>query len=115
MMIDSQTLYPEISREVTAGAKKARNDQLFLETAAFQRVTSEGRKNSFKTHTKSHMKLYLLTAEFRCLAYMHYIGDSYPASFDSACREHTYSKIFHLGKKSTLAITNGMKTSNKPN
>jgi hypothetical protein len=49
------------------------------------------------------------------LAYMHYIGDSYPASFDSACREHTYSKFsFYLGKKSTLAIMNGMKTSNKP-
>jgi predicted ATPase len=29
------------------------------------------------------------------LAYMHYIGDSYPV-FDSACREHTYSKIFIL-------------------
>jgi predicted ATPase len=28
------------------------------------------------------------------LAYMHYIGDSYPASFDVICREHVYSKIF---------------------
>jgi hypothetical protein len=52
------------------------------------------------------MKLYLLTADSDVLAYMHYIGDSYPASFDSACREHTYSKFsfYHLGKKSTLAI-----------
>jgi predicted ATPase len=27
---------------------------------------------------------------------MHYIGDSYPASFDVICREHVYSKIFIL-------------------
>jgi predicted ATPase len=27
---------------------------------------------------------------------MHYIGDSYPATFDHACREHKYSKIFLL-------------------
>jgi predicted ATPase len=28
------------------------------------------------------------------LAYMHYIGDSYPASFDAICREHIYSNIY---------------------
>jgi predicted ATPase len=27
---------------------------------------------------------------------MHYIGDSYPAFFDIACREHQYTKIFIL-------------------
>jgi predicted ATPase len=27
---------------------------------------------------------------------MHYIGDSYPASFDAICREFRYSKIFIL-------------------
>jgi predicted ATPase len=34
---------------------------------------------------------------------MHYIGDSYPASFDVICREHVYSKIFilPLGRKFT--------------
>ena len=30
------------------------------------------------------------------LAYMHYIGDSYPSFFDAACRELKYSKIFIL-------------------
>jgi len=30
------------------------------------------------------------------LAYMHYIGDSYPSFFDQACRDHVYSKIFIL-------------------
>jgi predicted ATPase len=30
------------------------------------------------------------------LAYMHYIGDSYPASFDAICKEYRYSKIFIL-------------------
>jgi predicted ATPase len=27
---------------------------------------------------------------------MHYIGDSYPAFFDVACKEHQYTKIFIL-------------------
>jgi len=27
---------------------------------------------------------------------MHYIGDNYPAFFNNACREHTYTKIFIL-------------------
>jgi predicted ATPase len=30
------------------------------------------------------------------LAYMHYIGDSYPAFFDHACKVHKYEKIFVL-------------------
>jgi predicted ATPase len=70
--------YPEIS-EVTAEAKKQGIDQLFLEKP-LPRVTLKAEKNSFKTHTKSHMKLYLLTRNSDVLAYMHYIGDSYPAS-----------------------------------
>jgi predicted ATPase len=42
------------------------------------------------------MTLFLLTGIPDILAYMHYIGDSYPASFDVICREHVYSKIFIL-------------------
>ena len=30
------------------------------------------------------------------LAYMHYIGDSYPAFFDTTCKENKYTKIFIL-------------------
>ena len=30
------------------------------------------------------------------LAYMHYIGDSYPAFFDLACKEYRYTKVFVL-------------------
>ena len=27
---------------------------------------------------------------------MHYIGDSYPAFFDQACKDHSYSTVFVL-------------------
>ncbi len=30
------------------------------------------------------------------LAYMHYIGDSYPSFFDQACKESQYQKVFIL-------------------
>jgi predicted ATPase len=30
------------------------------------------------------------------LAYMHYIGDSYPSFFSDACKENKYSKVFVL-------------------
>lgn len=30
------------------------------------------------------------------IAYMHYIGDAYPASFDEACEKHKYTKIYFL-------------------
>jgi hypothetical protein len=50
--------YPEIS-EVTAEAKKERS--IVLENRCFSVSYLKAEKNSFKTHTKSHMKLYLLT------------------------------------------------------
>ena len=30
------------------------------------------------------------------LAYMHYIGDAYPAFFDQACKDHKYNSVFVL-------------------
>ena len=90
--------YPEISREVTLEAKKQGIEQLFLENPLlFSELLLEGRKKQFyNTQKEPHNIVFLDRGIPDVLAYMHYIGDSYPAFFDLACREHIYTKIFLL-------------------
>ncbi|MES2748108.1 MAG: ATP-binding protein [Bacteroidota bacterium] len=90
--------YPEISREVTLEAKKQGIEQLFLENPLlFSELLLEGRKKQFHSATaEPHNIVFLDRGIPDVLAYMHYIGDSYPAFFDQACRDHLYTKIFIL-------------------
>ncbi len=90
--------YPEISREVTMEAKKLGIEQLFLENPLlFSELLLEGRKKQFQNAViETHDIVFLDRGIPDVLAYMHYIGDSYPAFFDLACREHIYTKIFLL-------------------
>jgi predicted ATPase len=90
--------YPEISREVTMEAKKQGIEQLFLENPLlFSELLLEGRKKQFNNAVaEPHAIVFLDRGIPDILAYMHYIGDSYPAFFDQACREHSYTKIFIL-------------------
>jgi predicted ATPase len=90
--------YPEISREVTLEAKNQGIEQLFLENPLlFSELLLEGRKKQFHNAQKEpHNIVFLDRGIPDVLAYMHYIGDSYPAFFDQACRDHIYTKIFLL-------------------
>ncbi len=90
--------YPEISREVTLEAKKQGIEQLFLENPLlFSELLLEGRKKQFHNALKElHDIVFLDRGIPDVLAYMHYIGDSYPPFFDQACRDHIYTKIFLL-------------------
>ncbi len=90
--------YPEISREVTMEAKKQGIEQLFLENPLlFSELLLEGRKKQFRSaQDEPHDTVFIDRGIPDVLAYMHYIGDAYPAGFDLACREHVYSKIFIL-------------------
>ena len=90
--------YPEISREVTLEAKKQGIEQLFLENPLlFIELLLEGRKKQFyNAQNEPHDIVFLDRGIPDVLAYMHYIGDSYPAFFDLACREHIYTKILLL-------------------
>lgn len=90
--------YPEISREVTLEAKKQGIDQFFTEKPLlFSELLLEGRKKQFQDASKAaHDVIFIDRGIPDVLAYMDYIGASYPDSFDAACREHTYSKIFIL-------------------
>ena len=88
--------YPEISRQVTAQAQQQGIEQLFLENPLlFSELLLEGRKKQFlDAHQEPHNIVFLDRGIPDVLAYMHYIGDSYPSFFDAACKEHIYSKIF---------------------
>ena len=90
--------YPEISREVTLEAKKQGIDQLFLENPLlFSEMLLDGRKKQFTNATNEpHEIVFLDRGIPDVLAYMHFIGDSYPDSFDAACKTHVYTKIFIL-------------------
>ena len=90
--------YPEISREVTMEAKKQGIEQLFLEKPLlFSELLLEGRKKQYQNaQNEPHDLVFLDRGIPDILAYMHYIGDSYPAFFDVACKEHRYTKIFIL-------------------
>lgn len=90
--------YPEISRQVTAQAQQQGIEQLFLENPLlFSELLLEGRKKQFlDAHQEPHNIVFLDRGIPDVLAYMHYIGDSYPSFFDEACKEHIYSKIFIL-------------------
>ena len=90
--------YPEISRQVTLEARKQGIEQLFLENPLlFSELLLEGRKKQFKNATEEkHDVVFIDRGIPDVLAYMHYIGDSYPTDFDLACRENLYTKIFIL-------------------
>ena len=90
--------YPEVSREVIMEARKKGIEQLFLEQPLlFSELLLEGRKKQFReAQFESEDLIFIDRGIPDVLAYMHYIGDTYPEAFDHACREHQYTKIFVL-------------------
>lgn len=90
--------FPEISRQITLEAKQQGIEQLFLEKPLlFSELLLEGRKKQFQSAAVDHADIVFLDRGIPdILAYMHYIGDSYPAFFDQACKDHPYSTVFVL-------------------
>lgn len=90
--------FPEISRQITLEAKKQGIEQLFLEKPLlFSELLLEGRKKQYQSALQDQAEIIFLDRGIPdILAYMHYIGDSYPAFFDEACLESQYSKVFVL-------------------
>lgn len=90
--------YPEVSREVIKEAQERGIDQLFLEQPLlFSELLLEGRKKQYQQAKAEQANIVFLDRGIPdILAYMHYIGDSYPSFFDEACKAHIYSKIFIL-------------------
>ena len=90
--------FPEISRHVILEAKKQGIEQLFLEKPLlFSELLLEGRRKQYQQAIAEQAEIVFMDRGIPdILAYMHYIGDSYPAFFEQACKEYNYSKIFVL-------------------
>lgn len=90
--------YPEISRAIIKEAQEQGIDQLFLEQPLlFSEILLQGRiKQHQEAHEEETNVVFLDRGIPDVLAYMHYIGDSYPKSFSDACENHRYHKVFLL-------------------
>ncbi len=90
--------YPEISRQVTLEAQKQGIEQLFLTNPIlFSELLLEGRKKQFQSAVAApHDIVFIDRGIPDVVAYMHYIGDNYPAFFDVACEQYKYTKTFIL-------------------
>lgn len=90
--------YPEMARQVTVAAQKEGIAQLFLENPLlFSELLLEGRKKQYQNAINEPDKIIFMDRGIPdVLAYMNYIGDQYPPSFEEACKNYVYTKIFIL-------------------
>lgn len=90
--------YPEVSRQVIKKAQEQGIEQLFLENPLlFSEMLLEGRIEQYKQALQDEAQLVFIDRGLPdVLAYMHYIGDSYPRSFTEVCENNKYTKIFVL-------------------
>lgn len=90
--------YDEISRQVTLQARKDGIEQLFLtQPLLFSEKLLDGRKQQFENASKESEPVVFLDRGLPdVLAYMDYIGDSYPAYFVETCDTYNYDSIFIL-------------------
>lgn len=92
------TCLEEISRQIILNAKKDGIDQLFLTNPLlFSELLLKGRQQQF-------LKADMLASEIvffdrglpDVLAYMDYIGDTYPQNFVNTCKDSVYDIVFIL-------------------
>ena len=89
--------YPEISREVILKAREEGVDYLFLENPMlFSERLLEGRIKQFEKATTEEKTVFIDRGIPDVVAYMDFIGDSYPAEFVAACETYKYDKVFLL-------------------
>ena len=90
--------FEEISRQVTLDAKAEGIDQLFLTNPLlFSERLIKGREQQYKKANESYTDLVFLDRGVHdVLAYMDFIGDSYPKEFENICKNSTYDFVFIL-------------------
>lgn len=88
----------EISRQVTLDAQKEGVDQLFLtQPLLFSERLLEGRKQQFiKANNSKTDFIFIDRGVHDVLAYMDFIGDSYPQGFVDVCNQCKYDYSFVL-------------------
>lgn len=92
------TCFEEISRQIILDAKKTGIDQLFLTNPLlFSELLLEGRQNQY-IEANNHISnpVFLDRGVPDILAYMDFIGDTYPEAFIESCKSHVYDYVFIL-------------------
>jgi predicted ATPase len=89
--------YPEISREITLNARNEGVDHLFLENPMlFSERLLEGRIKQYENATTEGKHVFIDRGIPDVLAYMDFIGNTYPDAFIAACETYKYDKVFLL-------------------
>ncbi len=90
--------YPEISREVTLQAREKGIEYLFLEDPLlFSEMLLQGRIGQFEAAVADEAPAVFIDRGIPdVVAYMDYIGDTYPEHFTAACQQYRYDHIFVL-------------------
>lgn len=92
------TCIEEISRQVTLDAKKQGIDQLFLTNPLlFSELLLKGRQKQFiDADIYKNETVFFDRGVHDVLAYMDFIGDTYPENFTETCKDATYDFVFIL-------------------
>lgn len=94
---EGHVCYPEISREVILQAREKGIDYLFLENPMlFSEMLLEGRIKQYENAIAEEKSVFIDRGIPDVIAYMDFIGDSYPQNFIEACEKYKYDKIFLL-------------------
>lgn len=89
--------YPEISREVILKAREEGVDYLFLENPMlFSERLLEGRIKQYQNAVNEEKPVFIDRGIPDVVAYMDFIGDTYPVEFVAACETYKYDKVFLL-------------------
>lgn len=88
----------EISRQVTLDARKDGIEQLFLtKPLLFSELLLKGRTKQFNQANSSDKEVVFFDRGIPdIVAYMDYIGDTYPQEFINACQNYVYDQVFIL-------------------
>ena len=97
LVAEGYICYPEISREITLNARNEGVDHLFLENPMlFSERLLEGRIKQYENATSEVKTVFIDRGIPDVLAYMDFIGDTYPQEFTAACETYKYDKVFLL-------------------
>ncbi|MFC0604256.1 AAA family ATPase [Winogradskyella pulchriflava] len=106
--------YDEISRQITLEARESGIEQLFLtEPLLFSEKLLEGRtKQYIDASNESEPLVFLDRGLHDVLAYMDYIGDTYPKHFVEVCETHRYDFVFILAPWQEIFISDSERYEN---
>ena len=104
---EGQICLHEVSREVTKAAQEEGIEQLFLtEPLLFSEKLLEQRILQFKQVENINASLVFIDRGIPdVVAYMDYLGQTYPKKFTDACKDFIYDKVFVLPPWKDIHVT----------